>query len=421
MCKASEKSYLPLHLEYILLQGFTRWDRNWLIFGVLALILLCGCATVPTRQKRPTVGEENAYLNYKKAVDLLKRPRGEAYYMYWKTLERGWFEEYKSLEQFLSENAPVLRELKSGTQRQQCRLPKIATPQQANEVLYYLDAFKELAGLVVVQTHYNTYKNRYKKAIEDSCLLIRFGQHIETSGNLISKRIGIAIQGNGYKNLRNVILQARAQRLNYSSLITDIASMGGKINHRRNFKEILTSQLSYIKIDLSPLFFNEQDWKLFKKSYQLSGYTPEDVIRSIRNAYYDAIVYSDFPYPEGLMIWKLPKKPRNPVRRRIMPILKSIYVECGRLETERDAAFITAGLEYYYSKNKSYPEKLSDLVPKYLPSLPPDPFSGKPFVYKKINEGWQIYSVGSDLEDNGGEKHSYYSEDGEGDIIFYSD
>ena len=98
-----------------------------------------------------------------------------------------------------------------------------------------------------------------------------------------------------------------------------------------------------------------------------------------------------------------------------------MYIECGRLDTERDATLIIVGLEYYYNKNNKYPEKLSDLVPKYLSSLPNDPFSGESFIYQRMGKGWKIYSIGSDLKNDFGEKHSYASEDGTGDIIFYKE
>jgi hypothetical protein len=46
------------------------------------------------------------------------------------------------------------------------------------------------------------------------------------------------------------------------------------------------------------------------------------------------------------------------------------------------------------------PESLSELVPKYLPKVPIDPFDGKPLRYSK--EKGIIYCVGKDLKDSGG-------------------
>jgi hypothetical protein len=57
------------------------------------------------------------------------------------------------------------------------------------------------------------------------------------------------------------------------------------------------------------------------------------------------------------------------------------------------------------------PERLDQLVPDYLPRLPKDPFSGKPFRYLRSHvpdlpeEAWAVYSVGPDFSDDGGAAH----------------
>ena len=47
------------------------------------------------------------------------------------------------------------------------------------------------------------------------------------------------------------------------------------------------------------------------------------------------------------------------------------------------------------------PQSLEELVPTYLPSIPLDPFDGKPFRYNP--EKGVVYSVGTSLDDLGGE------------------
>jgi len=49
------------------------------------------------------------------------------------------------------------------------------------------------------------------------------------------------------------------------------------------------------------------------------------------------------------------------------------------------------------------PEKLEELVPKYLPQVPADPFDGQPLRYVLRNKEYVIYSVGEDGVDNGGQ------------------
>ena len=42
------------------------------------------------------------------------------------------------------------------------------------------------------------------------------------------------------------------------------------------------------------------------------------------------------------------------------------------------------------------------MVPGYLEAVPEDPFDGKELRYKKLEPGYVVYSVGDDLEDQGG-------------------
>jgi len=46
--------------------------------------------------------------------------------------------------------------------------------------------------------------------------------------------------------------------------------------------------------------------------------------------------------------------------------------------------------------------KISDLAPDILPEVPLDPFTGKPYIYRLEDEGFIVYSVGSNQKDDNG-------------------
>ena len=59
---------------------------------------------------------------------------------------------------------------------------------------------------------------------------------------------------------------------------------------------------------------------------------------------------------------------------------------------------------------KTYPSDLPQVVTDYIDSVkgllkevPIDPFSDKPLVYRKTDDGFILYSVGFDLIDNDGQ------------------
>jgi hypothetical protein len=50
----------------------------------------------------------------------------------------------------------------------------------------------------------------------------------------------------------------------------------------------------------------------------------------------------------------------------------------------------------------SLPADLRELVPRYLPSVPIDPFSGAPIIYRPQGDNFLLYCVGRDGKDDGG-------------------
>ncbi len=53
-------------------------------------------------------------------------------------------------------------------------------------------------------------------------------------------------------------------------------------------------------------------------------------------------------------------------------------------------------------ENQRVPASLQELVPKYLPRVPVDPFGDQPLRYRAQSTNWLLYSVGPDRIDNGG-------------------
>jgi hypothetical protein len=49
-----------------------------------------------------------------------------------------------------------------------------------------------------------------------------------------------------------------------------------------------------------------------------------------------------------------------------------------------------------------FPNSLEELVPKYLATVPEDPFSGQPLRYRVEGTTYVLYSVGQDRQDDGG-------------------
>ena len=97
---------------------------------------------------------------------------------------------------------------------------------------------------------------------------------------------------------------------------------------------------------------------------------------------------------------------------RISTDLLSLYDPQKPFEKRRlivtgmDAAYrrvlCMLAVERFRLDNDALPETLNDLAPKYIESIPLDPFDGNPLRYKKLETGYSIYSIGPDCIDDGG-------------------
>ena len=65
---------------------------------------------------------------------------------------------------------------------------------------------------------------------------------------------------------------------------------------------------------------------------------------------------------------------------------------------------VALALRLYRKEHGHYPENLQALVPKFLPSVPSDPYDGKPLRYRKLAKGFKVWSIGGNCKDDGGVK-----------------
>lgn len=124
----------------------------------------------------------------------------------------------------------------------------------------------------------------------------------------------------------------------------------------------------------------------------------------VHNRYGDIEKKSGEPYYE--LIDFLDKERIVPWYYRATGVLLADFRGVFVKEATLEAMMLTtqAGLACKIYKNNTghYPENLEALVPEILAKVPIDPFTGKPLVYKIENGELLIYSLGSNLKDDGG-------------------
>ncbi len=68
------------------------------------------------------------------------------------------------------------------------------------------------------------------------------------------------------------------------------------------------------------------------------------------------------------------------------------------------------GVQRYFRVHGKLPEKLDELVPTFLPSVPMDPYDGKPLRYVVRQDEYVVYSIGKNGVDDGGVRESRFDD-----------
>lgn len=102
--------------------------------------------------------------------------------------------------------------------------------------------------------------------------------------------------------------------------------------------------------------------------------------------------------PRGFMVLKI-----------LIPAVGKALQSMDQSEAQVAGTRVMLALEVYLAEHGAYPENLDALVPSILPSLPIDPYAGKPYCFRRLapgedplGRGFLLYSVGADGADNGG-------------------
>jgi hypothetical protein len=82
------------------------------------------------------------------------------------------------------------------------------------------------------------------------------------------------------------------------------------------------------------------------------------------------------------------------------------------------AARAGIAVERFRLANGRLPDSLDELPPKWLDTVPTDPFDDKPIRYKKLTQGFVTYSIGPDLKDDGGKERDPKNYSAPFDITF---
>ena len=93
---------------------------------------------------------------------------------------------------------------------------------------------------------------------------------------------------------------------------------------------------------------------------------------------------------------------KHPILGFLFPDSGGIHQNILKARASRTGASMALAVYQYRVRNGQWPASADALLDGFLESLPLDPQSGKPLKYSRQGDGFVIYGVGLDGEDNGG-------------------
>lgn len=86
----------------------------------------------------------------------------------------------------------------------------------------------------------------------------------------------------------------------------------------------------------------------------------------------------------------------------LFPNFSSVWLKEAILEAFMGTGKIALACKIYKNQEGYFPENIADLIPGILEEEPMDPFTGDPYIYKLQENGFMVYSVGSNEKDDEG-------------------
>lgn len=157
-----------------------------------------------------------------------------------------------------------------------------------------------------------------------------------------------------------------------------------------------------------PRSWNEFLGALRWETYTVSGLVDADGLHSLRffremlesvnlpeHEQFKVIDRQHREFFDSMPSWRMAK-------RLFMPAIGDALNRSYEFRAACRCARTMLAVEQYGSVHGAPPDSLSVLAPEFATTVPVDPFTGDPLKYQILVDGYQVYSVGKDRRDDGG-------------------
>lgn len=330
--------------------------------------------------------------------------------------DRDWLEEYVSI------NTNMLNTVREALQRTECRYP-VDFRNGFNTKLPHLAKLKAIAQFLEYKARLAAESGRGHDAVQDIALIPALAQTLDGEPTMISQLVriaGLAIGARGMEHCLGCCQLSEADLLELKDAFElkhtnrmVLGMIGARAEAIPCFRLSLSQVRSLISNDEDTPFASLGQMGQLNSPVSLlgaTGFFERDLLFYL-NAMDSCIRDWQLPPPQCLNAANNLEKKGKKAKRQYY-IVSAILLPGFSRAVEKEVR-ITAllrlaqsaiAVERYRIAQGRLPDTLKDLVPKYLPAVPEDPFDGRPIRFKHLKTGYVLYSVGADGVDNGGKE-----------------
>ena len=243
---------------------------------------------------------------------------------------------------YVMTNAAALAQVRIGLSRE-CRVPFDFA---LTNISGNLPELKTLAILLATEGRLAELENRPADAVHSYVDAIRLGNESSRGGFLIHRLVGLVPEGIGSIELVKLVPSLNCEQMR--PLIADLEQVDA---HGVTWEEVRQNER---------LYMHHQMRKSVNPLQWLVGW------------------------------WQM------------RPAMRKAEAKHNRMVARRRLLTVELALRCYQQDQAGGPASLDQLVPKQLPRIPTDPFTGQPLIYRAQGTNWLLYSVGLDGVDDGG-------------------
>jgi hypothetical protein len=362
--------------------------------------------------------------------------------------------ELSLLQQWVSGNTEAIEYFRQAAEKPHCWWHRRAKDNIVIAALMpELNSIRRLSQLLCWQAKLKAYNGDIENALEDLLSCYQTGMHFKGPRSLIEQLVGIAIQSLSVQNAFVILSNQQIDDLLLKDFQGKLEILMGRDFHTMDYKVESFMGLDFIQRcytddghgsgHLIPGRVREY-WKLMDHydtenelaeyarflAMSLAGADREQMTREFEK-YYTAVQQwapktlwqlkeENIDTGMGMHEWSDFRRARYWPLTAFAPALAKASELSHRAKAQTEALIATIAAIRYKRLHGDYPENLDPLLEAdLLKELPMEPYSDKPLVYKRAADGFMLYSLGADFDDDGG-LHSNWGRDTEGgDHVFW--